>query len=82
MSLVPEMLTVAEVGKRLNRSPAFVRRLTHSGRLRAVRLSERGHLLVYADLLSDLLGIRRERQHSPEYHLKRDEEILARRGLL
>jgi len=82
MTPVPDMLTAAEAGKRLRRSPAFVRRLIHSGRLRAVRLSERGHLLVYADSLCALLGVRRERQHSREYCLKRDDEILARMGLL
>ncbi|MDM8008818.1 MAG: helix-turn-helix domain-containing protein [Phycisphaerae bacterium] len=82
MNPIPDMLTVAETARRLRRSPASVRRLIHSGRLRAVRLSERGHLLVYADSLCALLGVRRERQHSREYHLKRDDEILARRGLL
>ena len=82
MTPIPDMLTVAETARRLSRSPAFVRRLIHSGRLRAIRLSERGHLLVYADSLCALLGVKRERQHSREYYLRKDEEILARRGLL
>lgn len=82
MSPIPDMLTVAETARRLSRSPAFVRRLIHYGKLRAVRLSEHGHLLVYADSLCALLKVKRERQHSREYYLKRDDEILARMGLL
>jgi hypothetical protein len=65
----------------LHKSPRFVRDLIADGKLKAVRLTERGHWLVFADSLSALLGVKPERHHSPEYHLRRDREILARRGI-
>lgn len=82
MAHTPDMLTAAEAGQRLRRSPAFVRRLIKSGRLRAVRMTEPGHWLVYADSVCALLGIKPERQHSHAYYLKRDKDILAQMGPL
>jgi len=80
--VVPEMVTVAKAAEALHRTPRYVRRLIAQGRLKAVRFSERSHWLVFADSISALLGVKPERQRSPEYHLRRDLEILARRGLL
>jgi excisionase family DNA binding protein len=79
--MIPETLTVAKAAEALHKSPRYVRDLIAGGKLKAVRLSERGHWLVFADSIASLLGVRPERQHSPEYHLKRDQEILARRGI-
>ncbi|MDM8005440.1 MAG: helix-turn-helix domain-containing protein [Phycisphaerae bacterium] len=82
MSQVPDTMTVAEAAEAIRKSPRYVRGLIAEGRLKAVRLSERGHWLVFADSIAVLLGVKAQRQHSPEYHLKRDQEILARMGLL
>jgi excisionase family DNA binding protein len=81
VSNVPDTLTVAQAAEAIHRHPRFVRDLITSGKLNAVRLTERGHWLVFTDSLSALLGVRPQRQHSPEYLLRKDLEILERRGI-
>ena len=59
-----------------------VRSLIAQGRLKAVRVSERSHWLVFADPISALLGVKPDRHRSREHQFREDDEILARRGLL
>lgn len=61
----PRMLTVRQVAEQIGRSPRYVREvLIHGGKVRAIRLTEHGGWLVYADSLVSLFGIV-SRQNEP-----------------
>jgi hypothetical protein len=63
--IAPTMLTVRLCAQAIHRSPAFVRELIHTGRLKGIRLSEHGQWLVPAESLSRLLGLAVE-ENRPE----------------
>ena len=71
-------MTAAQTAKAIHKSPRFVRDLIADKKLKAVRITQRGHWLVFTDSLSALLGVKAPRQHSQEYYMKKDREILER----
>jgi len=77
--VIPETVTVAKAAEALHRTPRYVRRLIADGRLKAVRLTQRGHWLVYESSLSALLGVS-DRSGRSEPAQQLDDLILARRG--
>lgn len=59
-----DLLTVAEAARQLRRSPRYIRRLIGEGKLRGVRLGDRGHWLILHDSLRELVGFASEHRRS------------------
>ncbi len=83
MNDIPDMLTVADVARKLRRCPRYVRDLIHCGMLKAVRISKpgggRGRFLVRPDSVAKLLGVSVQRE-SEESLYRRAKAAAVRQG--